>query len=88
MYCAVGGDGSETLKSSSPSSGQDQQPVKSVPVIGQKKDATPYSSVMEDAHLTALKIRQEKEAEIRRIEEHWRAQLLNLTNHVRITRSA
>ncbi len=48
-----------------------------------KRDSTPYSSVMEDAHLTALKIRQEKEEEIRRVEEHWRNQLLNLTNHVR-----
>ena len=40
---------------------------------------------MEEAHLTALKIRQEKEAELRRVEEHWRNQLLNLTNHVRQT---
>lgn len=42
-----------------------------------------YDNLMEEAHLTALKIRQEKEAEIRRIQEHWRNQLQHLTDHVR-----
>jgi hypothetical protein len=49
----------------------------------QSKEPNPYEHFMEEAHLTALKIRQEKEAEIQRVQEHWRTQLLNLTEHVR-----
>jgi len=57
-------------------------PPVSAPVIT-VKESNAYGNIMEEAHLTALKIRQEKEAELRRVEEHWRNQLLNLTNHVR-----
>ena len=46
------------------------------------KEETNYENLMEEAHLTALKIRQEKEAEIRRIQEHWKSQLQDLANHV------
>jgi len=49
----------------------------------QANEPNPYEHFMEEAHLTALKIRQEKEAEIQRVQEHWRTQLLNLTEHVR-----
>jgi hypothetical protein len=49
----------------------------------QSKEPNPYEHFMEEAHLTSLKIRQEKEAEIQRVQEHWRTQLLNLTEHVR-----
>lgn len=48
---------------------------------GLLKEPSDYENLMEEAHLTALKIRQEKEAEIRRIQEHWKTQLQNLTNH-------
>lgn len=48
----------------------------------QAKEPNAYEHFMEEAHLTALKIRQEKEAEIRRVQEHWRKQLMNLTDHV------
>ena len=58
-------------------------PVEYRPSIEQTKESSGYGHIMEEAHLTALKIRQEKEAELRRVEEHWRNQLLNLTNHVR-----
>ncbi|KAI9555301.1 hypothetical protein GHT06_017816 [Daphnia sinensis] len=47
----------------------------------QNKEPNPYGHFMEEAHLTSLKIRQEKEAEIQRVQEHWRNQLLNLTEH-------
>lgn len=50
--------------------------------LDSSKEAGNYENLMEEAHLTALKIRQEKEAEIRRIQEHWKSQLQNLTNHV------
>lgn len=49
----------------------------------EKNESNPYGHFMEEAHLTSLKIRQEKEAEIQRVQEHWRNQLLNLTEHVR-----
>ena len=49
----------------------------------QVKEPNAYEHFMEEAHLTSLKIRQEKEAEIRRVQDHWRNQLLNLTDHVR-----
>lgn len=55
-------------------------PPVTAPVIT-VKESNAYGNIMEEAHLTALKIRQEKEAELRRVEEHWRNQLLNLTNH-------
>lgn len=51
-------------------------------VLDSSKEAGNYENLMEEAHLTALKIRQEKEAEIRRIQEHWKSQLQNLTSHV------
>lgn len=49
----------------------------------QIKESNPYEHFMEEAHMTSLKIRQEKEAEIQRVQEHWRNQLMNLTEHVR-----
>lgn len=47
----------------------------------EKNESNHYGHLMEEAHLTSLKIRQEKEAEIQRVQEHWRNQLLNLTEH-------
>jgi hypothetical protein len=61
----------------------------SAPAIVQKQpqqqssEPRPYEEFMEEAHLTALKIRKDKESEIRKIEEYWRNQLSDLTNEVK-----
>merc|ERR1711928_137722 len=40
----------------------------------------PYENFMEEAHITAMKLREENEAKVRKVEDHWRNQLLSITN--------
>ena len=42
----------------------------------------PYENFMEEAHITAMKLREENEAKVRKVEDHWRNQLLSITNQV------
>lgn len=82
-YYSFIGEGQEGAESTKPSHYANSPPPPSQANTKKSKESNAYEQFMEDAHLTSLKIRQEKEAEIRRVQEHWRNQLLNLTDHVR-----
>jgi len=76
----------ETQSTPEVSHGENVPSAVSAPAIVQQQpqqrssEPRPYEEFMEEAHLTALKIRKDKESEIRNIEEYWRNQLSNLTN--------
>ena len=80
----------ETQSTPEVSHGENVSSAVSAPAIVQKQpqqqssEPRPYEEFMEEAHLTALKIRKDKESEIKKIEEYWRNQLLDLTNEVNI----
>jgi hypothetical protein len=79
----------ETQSTPEVSHGENVPSAVSAPAIVQQQpqqqssEPRPYEEFMEEAHLTALKIRKDKESEIRNIEEYWRNQLSNLTNEVK-----
>merc|ERR1712071_370865 len=55
-------------------------PVVQTPVAGQVREPRPYENFMEEAHITALRLKEENGAKIRQVEDHWRNQLLNITD--------
>jgi hypothetical protein len=83
----------ETQSTPEVSHGENVPSAVSAPAIVQQQrqqqssEPRPYEEFMEEAHLTALKIRKDKESEIRNIEEYWRNQLSNLTNEIKQVKS-
>jgi len=55
-------------------------PVVQTPVASQVREPRPYENFMEEAHITALRLKEENGAKIRQVEDHWRNQLLNITD--------